>query len=279
MSTVIVEETEKHITTIRLNRPDKLNAMNAQLMQELFDAFNQVAQDNQCYVAILTGTGRGFCSGLDLDDAGVIPNIKGLTIPRMSIRSVRHFSRVVPAMRAMPQPVVCAINGPAYGGGFCLSLGADIRIAARAAHFNSTGIVNGLSSTELGVSWLLPRLIGASRANEILLTGRVVGVEEAERIGLISQHTEDEALIETAMGIARRICSLSPLGVEMTKRLCWDNLEVPGLEAAIDFEDRNQLLLGYTGNLDEAKKARRENRQPIYRDLHVRWPENWDGEL
>ena len=275
LETVIIEEAEEHILLIRLNRPEKLNAMNAQLMQDLFDAFRLTGENNRCRAAIVTGSGRGFCSGLDLDDAGIIPNIEGMTIPQLSIRSVRHFSRIVPAMRAVPQPIICAINGPAYGGGMCLSLGGDIRIASESAIFNSTGIINGLTSTELGASWILPRLIGAARANEIMLTGRAVDAKEALHIGLVSELAPDTQLLEAALKIARRICKLSPHGVAMTKRLCWDNLEVGSLEAAIDFEDRNQLLLGMTTNLEEAKRARREKREPEYRDLPQNWPEEW----
>ena len=278
MSTVLSEIVEKHIGVIRLNRPEKLNAMNARLMQDLFEAFAEIGENNQCHVVILTGSGRGFCSGLDLDDGGQVPGVEGLTIPQMAIRSVRHFSRVVPAMRAMPQPIIAAVNGPAYGGGMCLAMGADIRLASDDARFNSTGIVNGLTSTELGVSWLLPRLIGASRANEFMLSGRVMEAEEAERVGLVSRLAPADKLIDEAMSLARDILKLSPLGVQMTKRLCWSNLEVPGLEAAMDFEDRNQLLLGMTGNLDEAKQARREKRAPVFTDQLPGWSEDWkDG--
>ena len=275
--TVLVESPADHIRVIRLNRPEKLNAMSSELMQDMFDAFTAVGSDNQCWVVILIGSGRAFCSGLDLDHEGPPPGLEGLTIPQLAPRAVRHFSRVVPAMRAMPQPVICAVRGPAYGGGMCLSLGGDIRIAGESARFNSTGIVNGLSSTELGASWLLPRLIGASRAHEFMLTGRVMEAEEAERVGLVSRVVPDDALEEEALATARAIARLSPLGVSMTKRVCWSNLEIPGLEAAIELEDRNQLLLSNTKNLDEAKRARREQRQPVYDDRHQSWPEDWDS--
>ena len=139
------------------------------------------------HVYVLTGAGRGFCSGLDLDDHGVLPNIDHLTIPRLGPLAMRHYSRITPALRKVPQPIIAAVNGPAYGGGMCLALGADVRIAGRSAEFNATGLVNGLTSGELGASWLLPRLVGASRANDIMLTGRIVGSEEAERIGLVSR--------------------------------------------------------------------------------------------
>ena len=275
MNTIIVEKTSEHITTIKLNRPDKLNAMNAQLMQELFETLAVVGDDNHCRVVILTGEGRGFCSGLDLDDAGIIPNINALTVPRIAMRAIEHFSRVVPAMRKIPQPIICAINGVAYGGGMCLTMGADIRFASRSAVFNSTGIVNGLTSTELGVSWLLPRLIGASRSNEILLTGRTVDAEEAERIGLVAKTVDDNQLMQTALETAERICQWSPHGIAMTKKTCWANLEIAGFEAAIELENRNQILLGMTTNLEEAIKARKAKRPAVYKDIPQNWPQDW----
>ncbi len=273
--TVLVETPENHIRIIRLNRPERLNAMNVALMSDLYDALRKVGADNTCRVVILTGAGRGFCSGLDLEDAGITPNIDHLTIPRIAMRAIEHFAHSVPAMRAIPQPIIAAINGPAYGGGFCLTLGADIRIAGESASFNSTGINNGLTSTELGASWLLPRLIGASRSNEILLTGRTVDSQEAERIGLVSRTVSDDALVSEAMDVARRIAALSPHGVAMTKDTCWTNLEIPGFEAAIDLENRNQILLGMTTNLEEAKRARKEKRKPVYQDKPQNWPEEW----
>src|SRR5262249_28562318 len=158
----------------------------------------QVGQDNDCRVVVLTGAGRAFCSGLDLKDHSVIPNIDGLTIPRIGPRAIRIYSQLVPLMRHLPQPIIAAVNGPAYGGGMCLSLGADLRIAAASAVFNATGIVNGLTSTELGASWLLPRLVGAAPASDLLLTGRRLDAAEALRMGLVSRVVPDEQLLECA---------------------------------------------------------------------------------
>src|SRR5690606_15770062 len=145
-----------------------------------YDALEEVAADNDTWVVVLRGAGRGFCSGLDLKDYGVIPNIDGLQVGRIAQRSMRYYSRLVPAMRRMPQPIIAAVHGAAYGGGMCLSLAAEIRIAGDSAVFNATGIVNGLTSTEMGASWLLPRLVGAAHSNDLLLTGREVDAREAE---------------------------------------------------------------------------------------------------
>ena len=177
------------------------------------------------------------------------------------------MSNLVPLLRSMPQPVIAAINGPAYGGGMCLPLGADVRIAAESARFRAAGINNGLSGTELGVSFLLPRLIGASRAFEMILSGREIGAVEAERAGLVSRVVADEDLLPEALALAERMCGYSPHGLAMTKKVLWSNLETGSLEAAIDLENRNQLLVRLTTrNLEEAIRARREKRSPRYED-------------
>jgi enoyl-CoA hydratase len=166
----------------------------------------------------------------------------------------------------MPQPVIAAINGPAYGGGMCLALGADLRFAATSAVFNSTGIVNGLTSTELGASWLLPRLIGVARSNDLLLTGRVVDAAEALQMGLVSRVLPDDELLDACLDVAESMARFSPYGLAMTKDVLWANLEVASLEAAVELEDRNQLMLGFTENLPEAIRAFDAGRTPQYTD-------------
>jgi enoyl-CoA hydratase len=267
MQTVLVEKVRTHVTQLTLNRPERLNAMSFGLMTDLYAACRQVAADNDCWVVVLTGAGRGFCSGLDLEDPGEIPGIQDMALSRVGMVAMSHFSQIVPVMRAMPQPIIAAVNGCAYGGGLCLSLGADLRFCAESAIFNATGIVNGLTSTELGASFLLPRLIGASRSNDLLLTGRKVDAREAERIGLVSRVLPDAEVVGHALEVAESMCELSAFGLQMTKKVCWANLETTSLAAAIDLEDRNQLLLGNTENLLECVAARREKRKPVYTDL------------
>ena len=149
----------------------------------------------------------------------------------------------------------------------CLSLGADIRIAEESAVINATGIINGLTSTELGTSYLLPRLIGASQAFDIMLTGREVDAAEAKEMGMVSRVVPVGEGLNTALDMAEKMCKLSPYGLAMTKQTLWANLEVPGLQAAIDLENRNQLLLGFTNNLPECIAARKEKREPVYEDI------------
>jgi enoyl-CoA hydratase len=267
MSFVTVEKARPHVSLVTLNRPERMNALSFELVVPLHEAIRAVAADNDTRVVVLTGTGAGFCSGLDLTDAGLPPGIEGLPMSRIAVRAMAVMADLVPALRNLPQPVIAAVHGPAYGGGLCLCLGADVRLAAASARFCGAGIRNGLTGTELGASYLLPRLIGASRAFEMLLSGREVDAREAERIGLVSRVVPDAELLDAAFELAAGMTELSPHGLSMTKRVLWANLEVASLGAAIDMESRNQLLVRLTtDNLDEAIRARREGRKPRFAD-------------
>jgi enoyl-CoA hydratase len=261
---VTVERARPHVSVVTLNKPERLNSMSFPLVEALYAALDEVAGDNETWVVVLTGAGRAFCSGLDLHDRGLPPNIEGLGFSRLAMRSMSYMGGVVPALRALPQPVICAINGAAIGGGMCLALGTDIRYASGSAYFANAGITNGLTGSELGITYLLPRAVGISNASEILLTGRRVESDEALRIGLVSRVVADGVVLDAALTTAEAMCELSPFGIQMTKQSLWANLEISSLQAAIEFENRNQLLAGYTGNLDEAIAAFREKRKPVY---------------
>ena len=267
MPYILVEKPRPHVSVIVMNRPERMNAMSFDTVVPLFEAIEQVGRDNDTWVVVLTGAGRGFCSGLDLEDHGMPPGCDGLPMSRIAIRAMEFMSNLVPAMRAIPQPIVCAVNGPAYGGGMCLTLGADIRLAGASATFRGAGITNGLTGTELGVSWLLPRLIGAAHAFDVILSGRELSATEAERLGLVSRVVPDETLLDAALALAEQMCGYSPHGLAMTKKALWSNLEVGSLTAAIDLENRNQLLVRLTTqNLDEAIRARKARRPPRFED-------------
>jgi enoyl-CoA hydratase len=267
MSFVVVDQPRPHVSRITLNRPERMNAMSFDTVGPLYEALDAVAVDNDTWVVVLTGAGRGFCSGLDLEDHGMPPDCDGLPMSRIAIRAMEFMSNIVPAMRAIPQPIIAAVNGPAYGGGMCLMLGADIRLAGASARFRSAGVTNGLTGTELGVSWILPRLVGAAHAWDVILTGREVDAVEAERIGMVSRVYPDDALLAAALELAEQICGWSPHGVAMTKKVLWSNLETGSLEAAIDLENRNQLLVRLTTqNLQEAISARKQKRRPVFED-------------
>ena len=177
------------------------------------------------------------------------------------------LSDLVPALRRMPQPVIAAVNGAAIGGGFCLTLGADIRIAAESAYFRAAGINNGLTATELGLSFLLPRAIGSSRAFEIMLSGRDISAREAAEIGLVSRAVPDDELVDSALDLADQINGWSTQGVQLTKRMMWSGLETGSLAAAIELESHTQLFVRMTtNNFEEAVMARKEGRSPRFED-------------
>lgn len=261
---VLVDRPEPHVALLTLNRPERLNAMSIDLVVELYDTLEAVGDDNSVRVIVLTGAGRAFCSGLDLKDYGVVPGIDGLQVGQIAQRSMRYYSRLISQLRRLRQPVIAAVNGPAYGGGMCLAAGCDLRFGSPAATFNATGIVNGLTSTEMGISFLLPRLIGASQSSDLLLTGRVVDAEEAFRIGLVSRLADD--VVAEAVATATQMTRYSPYGLAMTKDIVWVGLETTSLESAIEIEDRNQLMLGFTENLPEAIRAFDQGREPVYTD-------------
>lgn len=268
MGTGLVELTDEgdHVRVVRLCRPDRLNALSIDLAVELDAVLAGIGADNDARVVVLTGAGRAFCSGLDLKDYGIIPNIDGLSVHRIASRSMRIYSQLTKRLRSIPQPVIAAVNGVAYGGGMCLALGADLRIASESATFNATGIVNGLSSVEMGAGWLLPRLIGSANANDLFLTGRSIDAAEALRIGLVSRVVPDDHVHAEALAMAEPMVGYSHYGLEATKAALWAELEIASLDAAIEFEDRNQLMAGFTDNLPEAIKAFDEGRDPVYTD-------------
>jgi enoyl-CoA hydratase len=266
MSSVQVEHVHESVRVVRLARPERLNALSIDLAVELDAVLAEVGDDNTARVVVLTGAGRGFCSGLDLKDYGIIPNIDHLSVHRIASRSMRTYSQLTRRLRSIPQPVIAAVNGPAYGGGMCLAIAADLRIAGESAEFNATGIVNGLTSTEMGAGWILPRLIGAANSNDLLLTGRRLDATEALRMGLVSRVVPDDRLLDEAVDMAVTMAGYSHYGLEMTKQALWAEQEISSLDAAIEFEDRNQLMAGFTDNLPEAIRAFDGGRDPVYLD-------------
>jgi enoyl-CoA hydratase len=264
MALVRIDAPDPHIRVVTLDHPARLNSLSFALVSDLYAALAEVAEDNSCRVVVLTGAGRAFCSGLELEHAGIPPGTQDLGRHRMGMRAMEYMGGIVPALRTIPQPVIAAIKGPAYGGGMCLSLGADIRLAGESAVFCGAGINNGLAGTELGVSWLLPRAVGTSNSAEILLTGKKFGADEALRIGMVSRVLPDDALLDAAVEMAQGMCAFSPFGLALTKDTMWSALEVGSLQAAVDLENRTQLLAGHTGNLAEATAAFKQKRPPVY---------------
>lgn len=264
---VLVEHPRPHVALVTLNRPDRMNSMAFDVMVPLKAVLDEITHDNEVRAVVLTGAGSGFSSGADHKSAGSVPHVAGLTRPSFGLRSMEVLDEVILALRKLHQPVIAAVNGAAIGGGLCLALAADIRVASTAAYFRAAGINNGLTASELGLSYLLPRAIGSSRAFEIMLTGRDVDAEEAERIGLVSRQVAAEDLLGTCYDMAERIAAFSRPGVELTKRTLWSGLDAGSLETHMQTEGLGQLYIRLlTGNFEEAVAARKEQRQPRFTD-------------
>ncbi|MGH3640973.1 MAG: enoyl-CoA hydratase [Mycobacterium sp.] len=264
---VLVDHPQPHVALVTLNRPERMNSMAFDVMIPLKQALDELTHDNEVRVVVLTGAGRGFSSGADHKSAGSVPHVDGLTRPTFALRSMEVLDDVILAIRKMHQPVIAAVNGAAIGGGLCLALACDIRVAAAGAYFRAAGINNGLTASELGLSYLLPKAIGTSRAFELMLTGRDIDAEEAERIGLVSRAVPDDDLLDTCYQMAQRIAAFSRPGIELTKRTLWSGLEAGSLEGHMQAEGLGQLYVRLlTANFEEAVAARAEKRPAVFSD-------------
>jgi enoyl-CoA hydratase len=264
---VLVDRPRAGVALVTLNRPERMNSMAFDVMVPLKAALEELTHDNSVRVVVLTGAGRGFSSGADHKSAGSVPNIDGLTRPTFALRSMEVLDDVILSLRKMHQPVIAAVNGAAIGGGLCLALAADIRIASEDAYFRAAGINNGLTASELGLSYLLPRAIGTSRAFELMLTGRDVDANEAERIGLVSRTVPGDELLEACYEMAEKIAAFSRPGIELTKRTLWTGLDAASLEGHMQAEGLGQLFVRLlTANFEEAVAARAEKRPAVFTD-------------
>lgn len=264
---VVVDRPEPGVALVTLNRPERMNSMAFDVMVPLRAVIDDLHHDNGVRVVVLTGAGRGFSSGADHKSAGSVPHVEGLTRPSFALRSMEVLDDVILGLRRLHQPVIAAVNGAAIGGGLCLALACDIRVAAAGAYFRAAGINNGLTASELGLSYLLPRAIGASRAFEIMLTGRDVDAVEAERIGLVSAVTAEDDLLSHCLEMARGIAAFSRPGTELTKRTLWSGLDAGSLEGHMQAEGLGQLYVRLlTANFEEAVAARKDKRSPVFSD-------------
>ena len=245
------------VWTLFLSRPERLNALDDETVRDLQRTLGELAANPACRVLILTGDGRGFCAGFDLTLADDAPGSEHGEAQAWMHRQ-ELFAGVVQRLRDLRQPVIAAVNGPANGAGLGLALAADMRLASTAASFNSAFIKVGMSSCDIGVSYLLPRCVGTSHAWDIMLTGRMVAAEEAVCIGLASRICAPQDLLGLARQIGLEIAAHDGFAVWMTKRGMWANLETSSLQAAVELENRTQILARTTGVLSSAAQALRQ---------------------
>ncbi len=262
---------EDHLCWLTLDRPESLNAMSRQLVTDLRDFLARLPERRDIRVVLLRGAGRAFCAGLDLKEASAAPSgaeagESGTNRVGAGLRAQRRISELVIAMRRAPQPFIACVHGAASGGGFALALASDVRIAGESARMNAAFIRIGLSACDIGVSYFLPRLVGASLASELLLTGKFIGAERALARGLVSDVVPDDELDAAGETLAREILRNSPLGVKLTKEALGMSLDAGSLEQVIAMEDRNQMLCVQSPDVIEGMKAFLEKRTPSYTD-------------
>jgi enoyl-CoA hydratase len=265
--TLAIEAPRDGVLLLKLNRPDRLNAMNGQLVEDLHRALDEIGRDSGCRVVVLTGAGRGFCAGSDLNGYGDVPDVDSSAGQvQRDLAMQEHISSLMPAFRNLPQPVIAAVNGPAVGGGLAFVCAADIRLAAVSASFGIGFVRIGLSGCDVSVSWTLPKLVGIGRAQELMLTGRVFGSAEALDYGLVVEVVEDADLLDRALLIGDQIISNSPAGITLTKRVMWSALEISGQRAAMTLENQTQVILLQTADHAEGRRAFLERRSARYKN-------------
>ena len=236
MSDEILYEVEDPVATIRLNRPDKLNALTYPMLRALRQAVEDAAADPRVVGIVITGNGRGFCAGLD---ASVLAATSSQGSAARTREAEGELPGLVSYLLRVPKPVIAAVNGPAAGGGFVLACMSDVRFASSDASFTTVFSKRGLIA-EHGTSWILPRLLGAGRALELLWSSRKLGAEEALRIGLVEFVTPPGELVARAQAFVRELAAnASPGSLRETKRLVYDHLGI-GAEPALRDADAAQ---------------------------------------
>jgi len=248
------------VALVTLQRPERLNPISPEMFDELHALCDAVKRDRDIRVLVLTGAGRGFCSGADLSTIAAIADV---SLPSF-MEFQEHAAAAIVRLKSLSKPVIAAVNGPAAGGGLALALVADIRVAAPEARFNVAPVRIGLSGCDVGLSWLLPRIVGFGHASELMLTGRLIDAHAAARIGLVNHVVPAEELIPKAYALAGEIARNSPFGVRLTKQGLQLNVDAPSLQAAVAVENRNQALAACTEDMSEALSAFRERRQPAF---------------
>jgi enoyl-CoA hydratase len=268
MRYVEVDTTRSSVPVVTLSRPDHLNALSASLVADAKDAFASLTRARQVAAIVLTGAGRGFCAGADLsgeDDPA--PDTDGRGPVGLVYRSQEHLAELILAVHECEKPVIAAVHGAAVGGGLALALACDLRVATPTARFGAVFIRVGLSSCDVGVSYFLPRIVGATRAAELMLTGRHFSGEEAMAFGMLNDLAPEGEHVEAAIRLGEQIAEHSDYGIWMTKKGLWANVDAPSLRHAIELENRQQVLGTFTGNMTEAAAAFREKRTPRWQPM------------
>ncbi len=262
MSDELLIEARGQIEIATLNRPARLNALSEGLVDELNDYFGGLAARPAVRVVILRGAGRGFCAGLDIQE----DRSSDETPVLRTLRTQTSIGNIYRKMRACPQPIIALGHGAAAGGGLSLMLAADVRYAAPGFRCNAAYIRIGLGGCDMASSYFLPRLVGASLASEMILTGRFIDAERALSAGLVSEIVAEDELLDRGLALAEEMLATSPWGLRLSKQALNLNIDAQSLDAAMAIEDRQQVILSATEDHKEALAAFLGKRPPAYRE-------------
>lgn len=259
METVFVER-ESGVVTLTLNRPEKMNAANERMWQELGTVFLEVTERREDRVLVITGAGEGFCSGADLSDPRSAEERRGG--PAAGLARMQRIGAIALALHQLPKPTIAAVNGVAAGAGCNLALGCDLIVASETARFSEIFVRRGLT-LDFGGSWLLPRLIGLHRAKELAFFGEVIAAQQAAEIGLVNRVVPAAELAGTARAMAERLAALPPVSLRLIKAALNRSFSLSMAEA-LELEGLSQTTVYQTNDLAEAIAAFREKRPPQF---------------
>jgi len=255
----VLLDIDQGIAKVTLNRPDSLNSFNVEMHNQMRAALKTIRNDASVRVMLLTGNGRGFCAGQDLSDRTVKP---GAQTPDLGVSIEQYYNPLLQALRDLPMPVICAVNGVAAGAGANIALACDITLAARSANFVQAFCKIGLIP-DCGGTWTLPRAVGMARAKGLALLGDKLSAEKAEQWGMIWQCVEDDALQDEAMKLARHFATQPTKGLAMTKRALHASANNTFEEQALVERDL-QRLAGRSDDYREGVSAFMEKRAPKF---------------
>lgn len=260
---VEIDRTDPAVPVVTLNRPDRRNALAMDVCTDGITAFRELHRDRDAKVVVLAGAGESFCAGADLQGGGSpAPDTEGRGPVGSVYRSQEHIVDFMMAVHECDKPVIAAVHGAAVGGGLALALASDLRVADTTAYFGSVFIKVGLTSCDIGTSYFLPRIVGAGHAMDMMITGRHVGAEEADKMGLLNRLVPEGTHLDAAKAFARLIAKNNEYGLWLTKRGLWANIDAPSIRHAVELENRQQVLGTFTGNMNEAMQAFRDKRDP-----------------
>lgn len=260
----IILEKSDGIATVTLNRPDKLNSLNHMILQEMVKAIDDVRENDEIKVLVITGAGRAFCSGADLTSEiyGTDPKQPGINRP-FRLEPFVSFGTVMKRLRNFHKPIIAAVNGVVAGGGLSMVCLCDIRIASEQAKFSAIFVKRALVA-DCGTTYTLPRLVGIQKALELMWTGDMIDAKEAERIGLVSKVVPHDQLMATVRELATKIANGPSVAIELMKKIVYEGFEANNFAASLAYEGWAQEMCFLTDDIKEATNAFLEKREPKF---------------